>query len=167
MTISTKILGIDPGLTKTGVGIIEVKNNSLSFVAAETIYSPPSDLLVTRLAHFHEELTRIIKTYQPDKAAIEETFVNQNPTSSLKLGHARGALILSLGLCGLKVAEYSATAVKKAIVGVGRAEKDQIKMMVKVLLPKAIFKTEDEADALAVAICHNNHRNFRGLVKKT
>ena len=81
-----------------------------------------------------------------------------NPVSSLKLGQARGALILTLGLCGLKVAEYASTAVKKAVVGVGRAEKNQIQMMVKILLPKADFKTEDEADALAVAICHNNHQ---------
>jgi crossover junction endodeoxyribonuclease RuvC len=153
-----RILGIDPGLTKTGVGIIEVKNNTLSFVASETIYSSPSDLLATRLQHFHQELVRITKTHQPDEAAIEETFVNMNPVSSLKLGQARGALILTLGLCGLKVAEYASTAVKKAVVGVGRAEKNQIQMMVKILLPKADFKTEDEADALAVAICHNNHQ---------
>ena len=96
-----KIIGIDPGLTKTGVGIIEVRGNSLSFVASKTIYSSPSDPLVVRLNHFHQELVEIIKTYQPDEAAIEETFVNKNPTSSLKLGQARGALILSLGLCGL------------------------------------------------------------------
>ena len=153
-----KIIGIDPGLTKTGVGIIEVRNNTLAFIASETIYSSPSDPLATRLQHYHQELVRIIKTYQPDEAAIEETFVNQNPTSSLKLGHARGALILTLGLCGLRVSEYSATAVKKAVVGVGRAEKNQIQMMVKILLPKAAFKTEDEAYALAVAICHNNHQ---------
>ncbi len=154
-----KIIGIDPGLTKTGVGIIEVKNNTLSFVASETIYSKPSEPFATRLHHFHTSLTEIIKIHQPDVAAIEETFINMNPASSLKLGHARGALILTLSLCGLKVAEYSTTAVKKAIVGVGRAEKVQIQMMVKILLPKANFKTEDEADALAVAICHNN--NFR------
>ena len=155
-----KIIGIDPGLTKTGVGIIEVRNNTLAFVASKTIYSKPTDPFATRLNHFYTELTEIIKIYQPDEAAIEETFVNKNPTSSLKLGHARGALILTLSLCDLKVAEYSATAVKKAIVGVGRAEKEQVQMMIKVLLPKADFKTEDEADALAVAICHNNHGRF-------
>lgn len=155
-----KIIGIDPGLTKTGVGIIEVKNNSLSFVASETIYSSASDPLAFRLHHFHKSLVEIIKIHQPDEAAIEETFVNKNPLTSLKLGQARGALILSLGLCGLKVSEYSATAVKKAVVGVGRAEKEQIQMMVKILLPKANFKTEDEADALAVAICHNSNSSF-------
>jgi crossover junction endodeoxyribonuclease RuvC len=153
-----KIIGIDPGLTKTGVGIIEVKNNLLTFIASETIYSSPSDPMATRLEHFHQEIVKLVKLYQPDEAAIEETFVNMNPTSSLKLGQARGALILSLALCGLKVSEYSATAVKKAIVGIGRAEKTQVQMMVKVLLPKAGFKTEDEADALAVAVCHNNNK---------
>lgn len=152
-----KIIGIDPGLTKTGIGIIEVKNNSLFFVAAKTIYSSPSDPLASRLQHFHGHLIEIVKAYQPLEAAIEETFVNQNPTSSLKLGHARGALILSLGLCGLEVREYSSTAVKKAVVGVGRAEKNQVQAMIKILLPKADFKTEDEADALAVAICHHSH----------
>ena len=114
--------------------------------------------MATRLEHFHQEIVKLVKLYQPDEAAIEETFVNMNPTSSLKLGQARGALILSLALCGLKVSEYSATAVKKAIVGVGRAEKTQVQMMIKVLLPKAGFKTEDEADALAVAVCHNNNK---------
>jgi crossover junction endodeoxyribonuclease RuvC len=153
-----KIIGIDPGLTKTGVGIIEVKNNLLTFIASETIYSSPSDPMATRLEHFHQEIVKLVKLYQPDEAAIEETFVNMNPTSSLKLGQARGALILSLALCGLKVSEYSATAVKKAIVGIGRAEKTQVQMMIKVLLPKAGFKTEDEADALAVAVCHNNNK---------
>jgi crossover junction endodeoxyribonuclease RuvC len=155
-----KIIGIDPGLTKTGVGIIEVKNNNFFFIAAQTIYSRASDPFVARLHHFHTMLVKIIKTYQPDEAAIEETFLNKNPVSSLKLGHARGALILSLGLCGLKVAEYSTTAVKKAVVGLGRAEKTQIQMMIKILLPQGDFKTEDEADALAVAICHNNHKRI-------
>jgi crossover junction endodeoxyribonuclease RuvC len=161
-----RIIGIDPGLTKTGVGIIDVKNNSLSFVASTTIYSKASDPFATRLHHFHNSLVDIIKTYQPNDAAIEETFVNMNPTSSLKLGHARGALILSLSICGLNVAEYSATAVKKAVVGVGRAEKSQIQMMIKVLLPKADLKTEDEADALAIAICHNNNRGFKNYLSQ-
>jgi crossover junction endodeoxyribonuclease RuvC len=152
-----RIIGVDPGLTKTGVGIIEVKNNSIFFVAAATIYTKPVEPFAQRLHHFHNSLTNIIQTFKPTEAAIEETFINSNPTSSLKLGHARGALILTLSLCDLKVAEYSTTAVKKAVVGVGRAEKAQVQMMIKMLLPKADFKTEDEADALAVAICHNNH----------
>ncbi|MDX2082707.1 MAG: crossover junction endodeoxyribonuclease RuvC [Rickettsiales bacterium] len=156
-----KILGVDPGLTKTGLGIIEVKNNSLHFIASATIHTSPSDFLSNRLQKFHQNLVEFISLHQPNEAAIEETFINNNPVSSLKLGHARGALILTLGLCNLKVAEYSTTAVKKAVVGVGRADKDQIQAMIKILLPKAGFKSEDEADALAVAICHqNNKRTF-------
>ena len=161
-----RIIGIDPGLTKTGVGIIEVKNNSLFFIASQTIHSSPADPLVVRLNHFHQSLTEIIKIYQPTEAAIEETFVNMNPVSSLKLGQARGALILTLGICGLKVAEYASTAVKKAVVGVGRADKNQVQTMIKILLPKANFKTEDEADALAVAICHNNNVGFANYLKR-
>jgi crossover junction endodeoxyribonuclease RuvC len=152
-----RIIGIDPGLTKTGVGIIEVKNNQINFIFCNTIYSKASDPLAERLLHFNENLKKIIETYQPSEAAIEETFVNINPVSSLKLGHVRGVLILTLAVSGLKVAEYSATKVKKTIVGNGKAEKKQIQAMIKILLPKANFETEDEADALAIAICHNNH----------
>ena len=156
----TKILGVDPGLTKTGLGIIEVINNNLSFIACTTIHTNASDPLTDRLQHLHKSLTEFIKIHQPDEAAIEETFININPTSSLKLGHARGSLMLSLGLCDLKIKEYSTTAVKKAVVGVGRADKNQIGRMIKILLPKSTCKTEDEADALAVAICHNNNSSF-------
>lgn len=154
-----KIIGIDPGLTKTGVGIIELRNNSLSFVASETIHTKPSEPFAERLQHFHNALSKIIALHQPHEAAIEETFINENPNSSLKLGHARGALILSLSLNGLKVSEYSTTAIKKAVVGVGRAQKQQVQAMVKILLSNSKFKTEDEADALATAICHSNLRN--------
>jgi crossover junction endodeoxyribonuclease RuvC len=153
-----KIIGIDPGLTKTGVGIIEVKNNNISFVFSSTIYSSSNQQLSLRLSFFHQELTKIINLYQPDVSAIEETFVNNNPLSSLKLGHARGSLMLTLSLANLEVFEYSTTKVKKTVTGVGRAEKHQIQAMVKVLLPQANFKNEDEADALAVAICHFQHR---------
>jgi crossover junction endodeoxyribonuclease RuvC len=155
-----KIIGIDPGLTKTGVGIIEVKNNALSFIASHTIYSTPKDPMAVRLKHFHKSLIEIISLHKPTISAIEETFVNKNPLTSLKLGHVRGALMLTLGICNLEVFEYSATAVKKAVVGVGRADKEQVQAMMRILLPKSTFKTEDEADALAVAICHNSyHRN--------
>jgi len=151
-----RILGIDPGLTKTGVGIIEVKNNNLYYIFSDTIYTSSSDDLSSRLNKFHSELSKIIDHYKPNEAAIEETFVNKNPLSSLMLGHARGALILTLGIFNLKVKEYSTTSVKKTIAGIGRAEKEQIQSMIKILLPKSSFKTSDEADALAVAICHNN-----------
>ena len=152
-----RIIGIDPGLTKTGVGIIDIKNNIAHYVSSATIYSSPSQQLSVRLKHFHDNLTEIIKYYQPNVSAIEEIFLNSNPLSSLKLGHARGSLILSLALGNLEVYEYSTTQIKKTVSGVGRADKNQIKMMVKIILPNAQFKTEDEADALAVALTHYQH----------
>ncbi|MFM7702059.1 MAG: crossover junction endodeoxyribonuclease RuvC [Alphaproteobacteria bacterium] len=159
-----RIIGIDPGLTKTGIGIIDVKNNSIAYVFSTTIHTSPDDDMAVRLKFFHDSLLQIIQLYQPDLASIEETFVNKNPMSSLKLGHARGAIILTLGLCNIKVHEYSATSVKKTIVGVGRAEKHQVQAMIKILMPKANFKTEDEADALAIALCHHHQS---GLLKFT
>lgn len=159
-----RIIGIDPGLTKTGIGIIDVKNNSIAYVFSTTIHTSPDDDMAVRLKFFHDSLLQIIQLYQPDLASIEETFVNKNPVSSLKLGHARGAIILTLGLCNIKVHEYSATSVKKTIVGVGRAEKQQVQAMIKILMPKANFKTEDEADALAIALCHHHQS---GLLKFT
>ncbi len=155
----TRIIGIDPGLTKTGIGIISINNSCLNFISSYTIYSKPNIDLADRLNHFHQELSNIIKCDKPNVAAIEKTFININPTSSLKLGHVRGALMLSLGLFGLKVHEFSTTAIKKAITGVGRADKNQIQMMIKVLLPRSTFKTEDEADALATAICLYNNKS--------
>jgi crossover junction endodeoxyribonuclease RuvC len=152
-----RIIGIDPGLTKTGVGIIDVNNNIASYISSTTIYSSTSQQLSVRLKHFHDNLNEIVKYYQPDVSAIEEIFLNSNPMSSLKLGHARGALILSLAICNLDVFEYSTTQIKKTVTGVGRADKKQIQMMVKVILPNAQFKTEDEADSLAVALTHFQH----------
>ena len=153
-----KILGIDPGLTKTGWGLILAKNNSISFIAGGTIYTNSSQALPARINHLHQNISQIANHYKPDEIAIEEVFVNKNPVSSLKLGHARGAIILSLSLENDKIFEYASTAIKKTIVGVGRADKNQIAVMIKYLLPQANCKSEDEADALAVAICHNNHR---------
>lgn len=152
-----RIIGVDPGLTKTGVGIIDVNGSNLTYVASKTIYSDTKTDLADRLLHFHENLNAIIKEFNPDVAAIEETFVNKNPLSSLKLGHARGVLMVTLAIAGLKVHEFSATSVKKTVVGVGRADKDQVQMMVKIILPKAVIESEDEADALAVAICYNSN----------
>ncbi len=153
-----RILGIDPGLVKTGYGIIEVKNNHFSFIASGTIHTDPKESMVNRLCELHNNLISIINNHCPEESAIEETFVNINPVSSLKLGQARGSLILTLGICNLKVFEYSSTAVKKSVVGVGKAQKKQVQMMIKILLPKSNCQSEDEADALAVAICHNNNK---------
>jgi len=153
-----RIIGIDPGLTKTGVGIIDIHNNNLNFVYSATIYSSADQKISERLNFFYKNLSEIIKIYSPNEASVEETFVNKNPLSSLKLGHARGALILTLGIFNIEVNEYSSTQVKKTVVGVGRAEKEQVQAMIRILLPKANFKNEDEADALAIAICHYHHQ---------
>ena len=162
MTLSKQpsiILGIDPALSKTGWAVISSLNNSLSFIACGTIKTDAKDPLSNRLSFIHNSINQVIKTYQPTQVAIEETFVNKNPVSSLKLGHARGVLMLSAANFGLNIYEYASTAVKKAVVGVGRAEKKQVGVMVKHLMPKANFETEDEADAIAVAICHI-HQKF-------
>lgn len=166
MPEARRILGIDPGLVSTGWGIIDVKGNQLSFVACGTI-SPKKDLpMAERLLALHRQLADIITTHKPTQAAIEETFVTENGQSTLKLGQARGALIVTLAAGGLPVAEYAARLVKKSIVGTGRAEKDQIGQMVGVLLPasRAALATckHDAADALAVAITHANHVNAPG-----
>lgn len=156
----TRILGIDPGLNKTGWGVVDVEANCSSFVACGTISSSASLPLSERLSQLHGGLAKVIAEYSPDESAIEETFVNVNAKSSLKLGQARGALILTLSLAPLSVSEYSATHVKKTVVGVGRAEKGQVAMMVKILLPTAVIKGEDESDALAVALTHAHHREL-------
>ena len=154
----TIILGIDPALTQTGWGVISSYKNTLSFIACGTIKTDTKQSLDVRLHHIYKSISEVIAQYKPDEVAIEETFVNTNAVSSLKLGHARGVLMLSAAVAGLKISEYASTAIKKTVVGVGRAEKHQVGVMIKYLLPKAIVKTEDEADALAVAICHNNSR---------
>lgn len=148
-----KIIGIDPGLQHTGWGIITSHGSQLSFVACGTIHTKAKTPMPERLMTLSQSLNELLKLHQPDVAAIEETFVNKNPLSSLKLGHARGALITTLGRYGIPVAEYSATSVKKAITGVGRAEKHQIEAMLKCLLPRANPDSADAADALGVAIC--------------
>ncbi len=162
-----RILGIDPGLLKTGWGIIDLKGNSLSYVASGLIKSKSSEALYVRLSRIDFELTKIVREYAPDSAAIEETFVNSNAASALKLGFARGVAIVAPAREGLCVGEYSATLVKKSIVGTGHAEKKQIGMMIKRLLPNASGDiSEDEADALAVAICHANHEATAQKVKR-
>jgi crossover junction endodeoxyribonuclease RuvC len=164
LTDSTRILGIDPGLRNTGWGIIESEGNRLKFVACGVI-KPDNDLpMADRLAHIHTELQKIIAEYQPQEAVVEETFVNANAASALKLGQARGVALLTPALSGLAVAEYSATQVKKAVVGAGHADKNQIATMIGHLLPGA-KATLDAADALAVAVCHANTSGTQRLIK--
>lgn len=158
MTAVHRIIGIDPGLVSTGWGIIEVKGSSLSFVDCGTIAPHTKDALYARLATLSQDLSRVITLYKPTAAAIEETFVTQNGASTLKLGQARGALIVTLANHGLSVSEYATRVVKKALVGTGAADKNQVSQMVGVLLPAAREALKackhDAADALAIAISH-------------
>ena len=158
MPLPIRILGIDPGLRRTGWGVIAVAGNALSFLAAGTIRAPLDGELAQRLVALHAGLTGVMRDYAPDEAAVEQTFVNRDATATLKLGQARGIALLVPALAGLSVAEYAPNAVKKTIVGAGHAEKMQIRAMVRVLLPRAEFDGDDSADALAVAICHAHHR---------
>jgi crossover junction endodeoxyribonuclease RuvC len=151
------IIGIDPGLSNTGWGVINWNGLKYEFVAAGTIITDAKTEMQARLRKIGVELKQVLLQYKPTEASIEETFVNKNNLSSLKLGHARGALMLTLALENIKAFEYSATKVKKTLTGFGRAEKQQIDMMIKVLMPKAITKTDHESDALAIAITHANY----------
>ena len=153
-----RIIGIDPGLRRTGWGVVESLGNSLRFVAAGTIRSDSACDLATRLCQLHDGLADVVHGQQPHEAAVEQTFVNKDASATLKLGQARGVAMLVPARAGLAVAEYAPNAVKKAVIGVGHGDKKQIHMMVRVLMPKAVFDTDDAADALAIAICHAHHR---------
>lgn len=151
------ILGIDPGLQKTGWGLIHSEGHALKFKACGLIKTDPAGALPQRLASLHEQISEIIAAWQPQAAAVEETFVNVNPASALKLGQARGVLLAVPALHGIQTAEYSANKIKKSIVGTGHAAKEQVEMMVKRLLPGCGQISADEADALAVAITHAHY----------
>ena len=153
-----RIIGIDPGLRRCGWGIIESEGNRLRYVASGTITPVVDRSLAERLAELHAGLRALIELHRPDEAAVEETFVNAGPRSALQLGQARGVVLMTPATMGLPVGEYAANLVKKSVVGTGHAEKAQIQMMVKTLLPTADFKGADAADALAIAICHAHHR---------
>ncbi len=158
---AVRILGIDPGLRHTGWGVIEAEGSRLAFVASGAIHSEAGKTLAERLRVLHEGLAAVIEAQGPDEAAVEETFVNRDPQSALKLGHARGIALVVPALAGLDVTEYAANLVKKTVVGAGHAEKTQVAMMVKMLLPRSEAQCADAADALAVAICHAQHRGAR------
>ncbi|UUP17258.1 crossover junction endodeoxyribonuclease RuvC [Nitratireductor thuwali] len=158
MNNAIRIIGIDPGLRRTGWAIIETLGNSLRFVAAGTVRSDGDAALATRLCQIHDGLEGILHEYVPVEAAVEATFVNKDAAATLKLGQARGIAMLVPARAGLLVAEYAPNAVKKSVIGVGHGDKKQIHMMVKVLLPRARFDTDDAADAIAIAICHAHHR---------
>ena len=150
-----RILGLDPGLRHTGWGIVDKEGPKIRFVAAGVINPDDTKPLADRLAELHESLKKIITDFSPDEAAVEETFVNKNPNSTLKLGQARGVVLLTPALFHLSVAEYTPNQIKKMIVGAGHADKKQVDMMVRTLLetvPEHI--PPDAADALAIALCH-------------
>lgn len=161
MARAFSVLGLDPGLNKTGWGLITLEGTALRHVANGTIKTAPSDDLSIRLTKIFHDLKEILSTYSPDTAAVEETFVNKNAASTLKLNHARTIALLVPALEGLEVASYAPNHVKKAVVGTGHAGKEQIHMMVGTLLPGTKIEGADAADALAVAICHAHHFGSR------
>ena len=161
-----RLLGLDPGLRMTGWGVLEQRDNRLIWVADGTVTSDEKLGLAARLAQLHRGVAEIITRYAPEEIAVEETFVNRNPASTLKLGQARGAVLTAAGLAGVPVAEYAPSLVKKAVVGGGQAAKQQVGMMVRQLLPACQIATEDAADALAVAICHAHHRGHAAMMLK-
>ena len=153
-----RIIGIDPGLRRTGWGVIETEGNRLVFIGCGSV-EPPDDLpLASRLLAIHEGLAAVLGDYRPAEAAVEQTFVNKDGVATLKLGQARGVAMLAPAMFGITVAEYAPNQVKKTVVGAGHADKNQIAVMLKILLPKADPKSPDAADALAIAITHAHHR---------
>ena len=159
MANAIRILGIDPGLRRTGWGVIACEGNRLIYVGCGSVETNERLALAERLVSIHDGLARIVAEFRPDEAAVEATFVNRDATATLKLGQARGIALLVPAKAGLMVAEYAPNLVKKTIVGAGHAEKAQIRMMIGVLLPKADPQSEDAADALAIAVTHAHHRS--------
>ncbi len=153
-----RVLGIDPGLRFTGWGVIESEGSRLRHIADGVIATDRVEAVPVRLKTLHEALLDLLARHQPQEAAVEETYVNRNGTATLKLGYARGVALLAPALSGVPVAEYAAKTVKMAVVGTGGADKTQVEVMVKRLLPGALLRRSDAADALAVAICHAHHR---------
>ncbi|MDR0677078.1 MAG: crossover junction endodeoxyribonuclease RuvC [Holosporaceae bacterium] len=164
MNKNARILGIDPGLHITGWGILDWDGFHLKYITHGTIISLPSDNISERLSNIFKKLSDIVEKYAPNEACIEDVFVNRNPISSLKLGMARGAAICCVGVCGLQISEYKPNEVKKTVVGVGHATKDQVSMMVNMLLNCGNIKL-DAADALAIAICHAHHKKLYAVIE--
>jgi crossover junction endodeoxyribonuclease RuvC len=158
-----RILGIDPGLRRTGWGVIDVAGNRLMYAGCGSVATSDKVSLAERLVTIHDGLAKVIEQFVPDEAAVEATFVNKDANATLKLGQARGVALLIPARAGISVAEYAPNLVKKTIVGAGHCEKEQIRQMLRVLLPKADPSTHDAADALAIAVCHAHHRQSAQL----
>jgi crossover junction endodeoxyribonuclease RuvC len=163
---AVRILGLDPGLRRTGWGLVTIEGTRLAYVACGTVVSDQGAPLALRLKQLHDGIAAVVRELQPDEAAVEETFVNKDAQATLKLGHARAIALLVPALAGLSVAEYAANLVKKTVVGAGHADKRQIHAMVRVLLPKADPPSDDAADALAIAITHAHHRKARAPARE-
>jgi len=159
-----RLIGLDPGLKTTGWGVIDMAGARLIHVANGSVASDAKAPIGERLVEIYEGLAAVIARLSPNEAAVEETFVNTNAASTLRLGLARGVVILAPARAGLPVAEYSANAIKKTVVGFGHAEKPQVQAMVRRLLPGVALAGADAADALAVAICHAHHASTRGTI---
>src|SRR5438477_12719854 len=158
-----RILGIDPGLRRTGWGVIESEGNRLSFIGCGSVEPPDSLPLASRLLAIHQGLAAVLRDFAPAEAAVEHTFVNKDGVATLKLGQARGVAMLAPAMFGIAVSEYAPNQVKKTVVGAGHADKNQVAVMLKILLPKAEPKSADAADALAIAITHAHHRQGAAL----
>jgi len=158
MTRPIRILGIDPGLRRTGWGMVTIAGNRLTFLGCGSVTTRDTDALAARLLAIHDGLMRILDEFRPDEAAVEATFVNKDAKATLKLGQARGIAMVVPAKAGVPVAEYAPNLVKKSIVGTGHGDKAQVRMMIGVLLPKAEPSSDDAADALAVAVTHAHHR---------
>ena len=161
-----RLVGFDPGLRKTGWGIIDVEGSRLSHVANGIIKTDNSLTLAERLVQLHDGLQQVISDWEPVSAAVEETFVNKNPNSTLKLGQARGISLLVPSMAGLPVSEYSPNHIKKSVVGSGHAGKEQVTAMLGILLPGVKINGEDAGDALAVAICHAHSGGAHGRLSE-
>jgi crossover junction endodeoxyribonuclease RuvC len=166
VTQAVRLLGLDPGLQHTGWGMVESAGSRLRHLGDGVISTDAGESLALRLSQLHRALLKLLEEWQPDEAAVEHTYVNKNPGAALKLGQARGVVLLAPALHGIPVAEYQAMEVKRAVVGTGHAEKVQVEAMVKLLLPGAVIRRADAADALAVAICHAHHRSTRRAFAK-
>jgi crossover junction endodeoxyribonuclease RuvC len=160
---SVRIIGIDPGLRRTGWGVVESDGNRLIFVGCGSVEPPDTLSLSNRLLAIHDGLSAVLREFVPVEAAVEQTFVNKDGVATLKLGQARGVAMLVPAMFGLSVAEYAPNQVKKTVVGAGHADKNQIAVMLKILLPKAEPKSPDAADALAIAVTHAHHRQSSAL----
>lgn len=162
-----RLIGLDPGLRKTGWGIIDMEGSRLIHVANGIVHSDDGYSLAERLVQLFDGLQEVMTDWAPHSAAVEETFVNKNPASTLKLGQARGIALLVPAMAGISVAEYSPNHIKKTVVGSGHAGKTQVAAMLKILLPRAVINGEDAGDALAVAICHAHNGGAHGTLHET